>query len=68
MKDIQGDIVNRFMMRGKFVVIVKMLKDEKDFYVFRVTDKCNKKDYYSNERYETQEQCESDSRKICKAI
>lgn len=65
---IKGDIVNRFMMRGKMVIIVRLDHDEDSFYMFKVTDKCNKKDYFSNEKYSTIEECERDSKKICKGV
>lgn len=68
MLDIKGDIVKRFMMRGKFVVIARVDQEENSFYMFRVTDKCNKKDYFSNEKYPTVEECEKDSIKICRGV
>lgn len=68
MKDIKGDIVKRFMMRGKFVVLVKMIFKEDEIYSFRITDQCNKKDYYSNDRYYNAEDCERAAMKVCKGV
>lgn len=66
--ELKGDIVKRFAMRGKFVLITRIEHEDKSFYAFRVTDKCNKKDYYSNEMYEDQQSCEKASMTICKAV
>lgn len=68
MNEIKGDIVKRFMMRGKFVVIARIDTKGSSIYTFKVTDKCNNKDYFSNDRYYTFEDCEKASVKICKTV
>ena len=68
MMDIKGDIAKRFMMRGKFVVIAKMLFNNEDIFTFRISDKCTQKDYYSNDRYYTLEDCERAAVKVCKGV
>lgn len=66
--EIKGEVVDRFMMRGKMVVIARIDDDNGSFYMFKIDDKCNKKDYYSNDRYETKDICERNAKRICKAV
>lgn len=67
-KQLQGEIVKKYMMRGKLVFITRIDNNESSWYAFRVSDRVQKKDYYSNERYETMDLCEKDSVKIVKAV
>lgn len=63
-----GEIIKRFVMRGKFVVIAVVHHDDDDIYSFKITDKCNQKDYFSHLRYDTFEDCERDCVKVCKGV
>ena len=65
---IKGDIVKRFAMRGKFVVIVRIDTADTSKFAFRVTDKCNQKDYYSNDQYDKPLACAVAAMKICNAV
>lgn len=67
MKDIKGEIVKRYQSRGKFVIIARVDNESGSYYSFKVTDKCNKKDYFSN-MYQTLEECDRDSFKVVKGI
>lgn len=65
--DIKGEIVKRFMTRGKMVNIV-MINTNDVMYAFRIIDKCNQKDYYNADRYATQIECERAAMKVCKGL
>lgn len=67
MRDIKGEIVKRYQSRGKFVIIARMDTESGDIFTFKVTDKCNKKDYFSN-KYDSFEQCDRDAFKVAKGI
>lgn len=68
MKGIDGELVKNFFARGKIVTVARVDHDSDSFYLFRVTDKCNKRDYYSNDKYTTIEECERAAVKVCKGI
>lgn len=68
MTEIKGDIVKRFMMRGKFVVLARIESKDQSIFTFRVTDKCSNKDYFSNDRYYNAEDCERAAIKVCKGV
>lgn len=67
-KQLQGEIVKKYMMRGKLVFITRIDGNESSWYAFRVSDKVKKQDYYSNEKYDSAEECEKASVKIVKAV
>lgn len=67
MEKVNGDIVKRYMYRGKMVLITKIEIKDEWIYTFRVSDKCNQRDYYGD-RYDTFEECEKDSYKVVKGI
>lgn len=62
---IKGDIVKRFITRGKHVIVFNIIGKG---YGFRISDLCNKKDYYNADMYETQCLCEREAMKVCKSI
>lgn len=67
MKDINGEIVKRYMYRDKMVIIARLEKNNNSFYTFRISSKANQRDYFSNE-YTDIEKCEADSYKVVKGV
>ena len=58
-----GEIKKRYFHKGKLVFL--LLIDS--HYCFKIEDKCNKKEYYSD-LYPTLSECEKDSYKVVKNI
>ena len=58
-----GEIKKRYFHKGKIVFL--LLID--NHYCFKIEDKCNKKEYYSD-LYSTLSECEKDSYKVVKNI
>ena len=58
-----GEIKKRYFYKGKLVFL--LLID--NHYCFKIDDKCNKKEYYSD-LYPTLNECEKDSYKVVKNI
>ena len=58
-----GEIKKRYFQKGKLVIL--LLID--NHYCFKIDDKCNKKEYYSD-LYPTLSECEKDSYKVVKNI
>lgn len=60
---LKGEIVKRYFHQNKMVIIAKV----ENFYIFRVSNKANQKDYYSD-RYDNVDACERDSYKVAKKV
>ena len=58
-----GEIKKRYFHKGKLVFLLLIDKH----YCFKIEDKCNKKEYYSD-LYPTLSECEKDSYKVVKNI
>ncbi|MEG0086972.1 MAG: hypothetical protein RR817_10925 [Niameybacter sp.] len=67
MMKVNGEIVKRYMFRSKMVIIARMEACEQDVYSFRITDKCSKKDYYSD-KFTDRIECEKAADKVAKHI
>lgn len=65
---INGEIVKRYVYRGKIVIVCRIETEKGDVYSFKITDKAKRQDYFNNTRYANYEDCERDAYKVVKAI
>lgn len=66
--NIKGDIVKRYVFRGKFVIICRIETEQGEMYSFKISDKGSKKDYFNNKKYEDFESCDRDAYKVVKGV
>ena len=65
---ITGDVVKRYVFRGKLVMLCKIETKDGYMYSFKITDRTKRQDYFNNTRYTTFEDCERDAYKVVKGI
>ena len=65
--ELTNKVVKRYMTRGKMVMLLEIDHNDEIMYCFRINDKCNKKDYYSD-KYPTIDSCEKASYRVTKGI
>lgn len=67
MKSLKGKIILNYVYKSKLVFIAEITSEKDTIYTFRVSDKPNKKDYYSNQ-YLDLETCKKEAYAVAKNV